>query len=106
MIGVLSSNQKVLESIYMEKIEEICFLLEEVISNYVAPEHKDAGEISDLRRLLDQYYQSRKEGNLKEARELRGKLIDARNHWKTRHPELDHVGTSDKGQYRMKRRIN
>jgi hypothetical protein len=86
-------------------IEEICLLLEEVIENYVVPEHQDAGEIGDLRRLLDNYYQARGSGDLNKSLEIQGKLIDARNYWKVRHSELDHIGTpKGTGDYRMKKR--
>lgn len=88
-----------------ESIEEICFFLEEVVENYVSPEHQEAGEIQDLRRLLDSYYHARNTGALRGGFEMRGKLIDARNHWRVRHPTLDHVGGKlEAGQYNMRRR--
>lgn len=79
-----------------KKIEEVSFLLEEIVENYVVPEHKDAGEILDIRRSLLTF---------KGKFSVRGKLIDARNHWTVRHSSLDHVGkVSGDGTYRMKKR--
>jgi hypothetical protein len=38
----------------MNPVHEIRYLFEMVVDEYIPAEHKDAGEISDIRRLLDQ----------------------------------------------------
>lgn len=37
----------------MDPVQEIRHLFETVVDEYIPLEHKDAGEISDIRRLLD-----------------------------------------------------